>query len=539
VTALLDQEEPPSLGELVAQLEPQTDQALTAVGRELAAEVETYLREHTDGWSPEQRQLLATRLREQWQNRKRRQWQADPVRWSAEVAKVVLWSKQREILQAVRENTRVAVPSCHGAGKTFTAAVLASWWLSVHEPGTAFVVSTAPTFAQVRAVLWREINKLHRKADLPGHVNQTEWHLDGELVGFGRKPADTDESAFQGIHQDRVLVLLDEAGGIPEQLWVAAETVAVGDNDRIVAFGNPDDPTSHFEKICRPGSLWHVSRISAFDTPNLTEEPMPGGIPGGMVTRRWVEENRVQWGEDNPLWMSKVLGQFPAIDQFSTVRPGDVAACRIERTVPDYMLAPVELGVDVGGGGDMTSIRARHGIRAGKAWTARTPEPRQVVNLVIAAIAETPGVTSVKIDVGGIGWGIASMLEETLYASGQAHIRVVGVNFGGKASDPTKRKNVRAELWWDIGRGFSHDRAWDLSEVDDDTVAQLLGPRWSQDKVGRIVIEEKGEVIKRTGRSPDDADALLLAFYVGQVAEVSVTVPTGSIPTGAGTAARH
>ena len=465
-------------------------------------------------------------------------WQRDPLVWVQEVVHAHLWSKQREIFAAVGQHTRIAVPSCHGAGKTYLAAVLAAWWLSAHEPGTAFVVSTAPTFAQVRAVLWREVNRLHKKAGLPGHVNQTEWHLDGELVGFGRKPADTDEHAFQGIHADRVLVLIDEAGGIPEQLWTAAESVAVGDNDRIVAFGNPDDPTGHFERICRDDSLWTVLPISAFDTPNLTDEAMPGGVPAGMVTRGWVERRRIEWGEDSPLWSSKVLGHFPAVDQFSVVRPGDLAAARLGLELAPHRLLPVELGIDVGGGGDDTAVRARHGARLGATWRDRTPEPEDVVKLVMRAVLETPGLTALKVDVGGIGWGVMGLLRAALLVARLPHVRIVAVNFGARAREPERYKNARAEMWWGVGRELLP--ALDLSTLDDRTAGELVAPRWSEDGTGRILIEPKEDVIARTGHSPDGADALLLAFYQpGPPVAASTAAPAaGPIPTGAATASR-
>jgi hypothetical protein len=75
--------------------------------------------------------------------------------------------------------------------------------------------------------------------------------------------------------------------------------------------------------------------------------------------------------------------------------------------------------------------------------------------------------------------------------------------------------NLRAELWWELGRGLSESQGWDLSAMDnaDTTVAQLLEPRWDVDPKGRIRVEPKDEIRKRLGRSPDNADALLLAFY--------------------------
>src|SRR5690606_20849733 len=55
-----------------------------------------------------------------------------------------------------------------------TASRVASWWLDIHPPGEAFVVSTAPSFSQVRAILWRYIRQAHKSGGLPGRVTQTE-----------------------------------------------------------------------------------------------------------------------------------------------------------------------------------------------------------------------------------------------------------------------------------------------------------------------------------------------------------------------------
>lgn len=98
------------------------------------------------------------------------------------------------------------------------ASVLACWWVSTKPPGQAIVVSTAPTYAQVNKILWEEIRKHHSNASrgqypMPGRVTQAdEWKLgDGQIVGFGRKPAKGDRHSFHGIHRRYVLALLDEA----------------------------------------------------------------------------------------------------------------------------------------------------------------------------------------------------------------------------------------------------------------------------------------------------------------------------------------
>lgn len=98
------------------------------------------------------------------------------------------------------------------------ASVASSWWIAVHPPGQAIVITTAPTYRQVSAILWEELRKHHATAKarglaLPGYITQgNEWKLgDGRLVGMGRKPADGDQHAFQGIHRPYVLVVIDEA----------------------------------------------------------------------------------------------------------------------------------------------------------------------------------------------------------------------------------------------------------------------------------------------------------------------------------------
>jgi len=135
----------------------------------------------------------------------------DPVGFINERLGEHLWSKQREVAESVLVNRHTLVKSAHDQGKSFVASRLAAWWIASHEPGEAFVVTTAPSWPQVRAILWREIRRAHRAGKLPGELNQTEWLLDGELVAYGRKPADYDEHGFQGIHARFVLVIIDEA----------------------------------------------------------------------------------------------------------------------------------------------------------------------------------------------------------------------------------------------------------------------------------------------------------------------------------------
>lgn len=448
---------------------------------------------------------------------------ADPASWVRERLAGFVWSKQRQIMTSVVDHRRTAVKSSHGIGKSWTAAQLAGWWIDVHPPGEAMVVTTAPTYAQVHAVLWEEIRAGHRRGDLPGRVTlDDQWKIGDVLVGMGRKPADYDAHAFQGIHRRFVLVILDEACGIPAQLFVAAEAITTNEDCRILAIGNPDDPSSEFAKVCRPDSGWNVIEVSSFDTPAFTGEQVPPDLLPLLPSKEWVDDAGRRWGEASPLYQSKVLGRFPENADDTVVPLSWAEACRQLEEPFDLEGVTVELGVDVGAGGDETVIQERVGPKAGRVWRNRSRDPMEVVGLVLQCIHECRA-TSVKVDVIGWGWGVWGRLVEL--GTEHAHAATVHpVNVGEASTDPVRFPLLRDQLWWEVGRESCEHKTWDLAGVDDETLSQLTAPKYTLDSRGRVKVEPKADTRKRLGRSPDDADALLLAYYVPPV-----TTPDGLV----------
>lgn len=466
---------------------------------------------------------------------------ADPVRWAAERIGAHLWSKQREILTSLVEHKRTAVHSCHGVGKSFTAALACCWWIDVHPPGSALVASTAPTYKQVHLVLWEEIRKMHRRGRLPGVVNLSdEWLIERETVGVGRKPADHDEHGFQGLHRDYLLAVIDEACGVPQQLWTAVEAITTNDDARILAIGNPDDPATEFGRVCQSEDVgWNVIHIDAFDSPNFTGEPVPEGIAKALTTPSWAEDQLASWGEESPTYQSKVRGRFSRSAKASVVPGHHAEACREGRDYHNKDLETrgqfVELGVDIGAGGDETVIAGRFGPLARILLRDRNPDTMHTTGLVMAQIREHRP-RAVKLDVIGIGKGVVDRLRE-MKADGNPDLEGVaihGVNVGARADDPDHFPKLRDQVWWEVGRGLSETRGWDLSEIPERTIAELCAPQWQRDSSGRVKVEAKAETRLRLpdGRSPDSADALLLAFYspaAGQGTSYS-GIPTGSEP---------
>lgn len=450
-----------------------------------------------------------------------RHYRNDPLGFADKLG-IYLWSKQREIVLSVLNNRRTAVQSCHDVGKSFGAGFIGAWWLSTNEPGEAFFVSLAPTARQVKNILWREMGRLHRQHSLPGRMNLTEWLFGNEIVGFGVSPKDTDPTAIQGIHAARVLFLVDEACGVSRDLLNAGDTIVANEASRVLYIGNPDDPVTGFGEACKPGSGFNVIKISAFESPNFTGEKIPESLKPLLVSKIWVEEKRRSWGEGTPLYLSKVLGEFPEESDDGLIPLGAIRAA-INRGLADDVQreGEIELGVDVARfGSDGTKIYARWGNVAQRIGQVFKRDTMEVTGLVIKCIEQT-GATRVKIDDTGLGGGVTDRLNE-LRVEGAHQAEIIPVNVGEGATDESAEErfyNLRVELNWYMRERFVSNRITILPALDDptekgtlDLQAQAAAIKYKLHSDGRIKLVPKADTKAELKMSPDDWDALVLAF---------------------------
>ena len=442
---------------------------------------------------------------------------SDPVGWIEQDE--FIWSKQKAVAQSVADHRYTAVPSAHGPGKSFTAARLACWWIDSHKPGEAFCVTTAPTWNQVHAILWREMRQAKSKRKLAGRTTlDARWYIGGkrigdeeeQLVAYGRKPADTDQAAFQGIHARYVLVIIDEACGVPKLLYDAVDSLATNVHARVLAIGNPDDPASEFANICKPGSGWNVIPISVFDTPAFTGEEVPERLLEMLPSPEWVEERKKRWGENSTTYQSKVLGQFPDIGEDTLIAPRFL---RLAQQEVDHSGAALkdkgQYGWDV----------ARFGSNKTVGYRCRAGHIRKVFEGAKTATTETAGQVSAKvrghhggvpavIDADGIGGGVVDILVEN-------EVRGIVPFHGGQAAhDPTRFVNRRAEVYW-MFKEACEDGEIDIDPDDDQLATQLGSIKWKLDSKGRVRLETKEEMAKRGVASPDHADAAVLSWMPG------------------------
>ena len=481
--------------------------------------------------------LAVTAARKSISNNKKSECYKRDIRmWAKDKLGLHLWSKQVEIAEALIDNKKVAVKSCHGSGKSFFAAVVVCWWVDTRQGTPNIVVSTAPTYEQVNKILWEYVRANHTSAKLIAEENGTvaflgkvtqddEWKgPDGTVLAFGRKPSDTNQHGFQGIHRSNgVLAVLDESGGLADTIWTGVDTITTGRHDRILAIGNPDDIATEFGRIWHPrakkkdGSekefankedTWYKITISAFDTPNFTGEYMPDGAKAGMVTPAWVEDKKSKWGEDSPRYKSKVLGEFSEDSSSTLFSLGTLAkgtSLELELDIPDES-TPV-LGVDVARmGEDYTVVYSyQHGVlRLVDKWnkTGSVETAMKIVNL-----AWELGAREVRID----GVGLGGPVVDFVVSKSDARFVVVSMLGNGATPDPDKWFNARAYWYDDLRERMFRDQidiAYDDVELHDelgDIQYHFDNPR------NALQIEKKQEIRKRTGKSPDFADAAVYA----------------------------
>jgi hypothetical protein len=450
----------------------------------------------------------------------------DPVSWVEEKTGIKLWSKQREIARSVQEHKFTAVKSGHGVGKSFTTSNLAAWWIDTHPADDTMVISTAPSTRQVSAIMWEEIRKIHRKAGLAGEVQRSDrWLIDDTEVGYGRKPQDYDRHAFQGLHRDNLLIIIDEACGVDQWLWIAAISMATGDNNRIIAIGNPDDPSSYFAKVCRPSSGWNLIQISVFDSPNFTGEEVTQDASNKLTSQSWVDFMEKEVGIGTATWISKVLGEFPDIDEMSTIPLGWVH--RAQERWQDWFDRGEEksgrhiVGVDVARyGGDKTAFAHKWG----NVVTTVDVFPGGDTERTADRLLEHRYATAV-VDTNGVGAGVYDKVRSK-------GMSALPFNAGNHTtlrdrSGQVQFYNLRAAATWRLREALDPGKGPTLCLPPDELLASdLSSPRWKIAAGGKMLIESKDEIRKRLGRSPDRGDSVVLVNWLDGEATYGVEEST-------------
>lgn len=483
---------------------------------------------------------------------------------------VTLEEYQIRVIKKVMQHERVCISACHDVGKTFMLAKIILAFMSMY-PG-AKVITTAPTFNQVKRLLWSEIRNGWKKSKHPlgGVMLQTEWKIDDDwfAIGFTSKNEATmgdgqgTSSGFQGFHGEHVMIVFDEATGVPHQVWTQAEGMLTSGSVKFIAIGNPTARNSEFFK-CFSSPAWEKIYLSCFDSPNLIAngikdlkdlrreherlKEMPEKkayerlrsykiVQPKLLSLSWVMQAALKWGIEHPLFISKVLGKFPDEDANVMIPLSIVeqAQLRYENMThkPNPKPKMRTIGVDPARfGPDMTVITVlEDGVQTLLKRIAKS-RTTEVSGEIVNYLKPLPRALTeiIVVDATGIGSGVIDDLKEAQSSKDglPSSIGVREVHFGAACDSniETKKKSVKMHYLNVKAKMFdylSKDIRSTLALMPDNIyLEQLPTILYKFTSKGQLIIESKDDYKKRTGlSSPDESDSLALANY-GRYPEMS------------------
>ena len=177
-----------------------------------------------------------------------------------------------------------------------------------------------------------------------------------------------------------------------------------------------------------------------------------------------------------------------------------------KNSIAENSSSPLVIGLDVARfGDDATVFCFRRGRKCLRFESMRGADNVEVANRAAFFIKEYQPA-KIFIDAGGVGGGVVDILN----ARGFKRI-VRSVMFGERAILADRYHNRRAEMWDNLKLWLTKEKGVEIPD-DEALCAELCVVAKKYDAKGRLQLEEKDEIKKRLGRSPDKADALALTF---------------------------
>jgi phage terminase large subunit len=417
---------------------------------------------------------------------------------------------QEEVLRAFGRRERlISIRSCHGPGKTALAAWLVLYMLIFRYPQNT--IATAPSTAQledalvVRVLEWLKRLPVALQELLEVKKNRIELRGAAESSWFSARTAKAENpEALQGAHSANVLLIADEASGVPEQIFEAGAGSMTDVGATTLLLGNPVRTSGLFyDTHHKLKDMWFTVHVGYGDSPRVTE------AFANDIARRY--------GPDSNAYRVRVLGEFPRSDLDTIVAFADVEDARGRDIVVPKRIALL-WGLDVARFGDDANCllkRSRIHVEpdisvwggvdlmqtAGKVkreWDITPPEQRP---------------EEILIDVIGLGAGVVDRLREL-------KLPARGVNVSESASLKETYRNLRTELWFEAREWLSAKTVKLPScpggcarECPHERLAQeLVVPRYSVTSSGKLLAEPKDSMKKRGFKSPNVAEAFILTF---------------------------
>ena len=431
----------------------------------------------------------------------------DPIGFVENVleAKPLPW--QRDFLAAIaRKERRISVRAGHGVGKSTACSWALIWHMTTRYPQKSVV--TAPTSAQLFDALYSELKSWINK--LPPVLRESFEVFSDRVVLKGapessfisaRTSSSERPEALAGVHSEHVLLVVDEASAVPEQVFEAAAGSMSGHSASTILISNPTRNSGLFYKTHHDlASDWYRMHVSCLNIP--------------LVSADFVSQIKATYGEDSNAFRIRVLGEFALADD-DTLIPAELVDGAINRDISASPSEPLIFGLDVARfGSDRTALVKRKGnvVIEVKSWGGL--DTMQVVGAIVNE-AKLDRPDEICVDTIGLGSGVADRLREL-------GMNVRDVNVAESSAMNPNANKLRDELWLAV-KDWLATKSVKLP-ADDQLRHELVAPRYTFTSSGKVQVESKDSMRKRGMRSPDLADALCLSF-ASQAAMVGGRAP--------------
>ena len=393
----------------------------------------------------------------------------------------------------------IAVVSGRGIGKTYLEALIILWCLLQHRDSQGAVTSYSREL--IYDILWKELAKtvrgLHEDLQpifkwqatrLVVNESPETWFISAK-TGTKENP-----EALAGMHGPFVLIMADEASGVPSTIFETALDGLSEENYLVFMASNGRRLTGFFYDRCNDpnNNQFEILQFSSLESPIYKMEK-------AIEIVKEVEESG---GIESDRFRVEVLGGFPrqeGLDDkgFKPLLTEDQLNIVDEVT----MTNPKRLCIDYAGKGRDTTI-----------WVELDEYSARIIHEEKTSDDNSIDQKSHMIltkshyqDIIGDSFGIGA---PSLIRLSKKHDRVKGKNVGEPPQDKKKFANMKAEAYWNMrewiikGANLERHKRW----------KDILNVRYAENRAGKIQIMDK-QAMRRMGyKSPDAADALMLGF---------------------------
>jgi hypothetical protein len=433
-------------------------------------------------------------------------WSRNPYAFCVECLGVTPEPWQAKILKAMSQgHTRISIRSGNGVGKTTLLSWLTIWFAVTRYPQKTVV--TAPTAQQLFDALWAEVRRWLKAcpasiADLFEVTSDRIFLKSDSAASFvsARTSRAEQPEALQGVHSANVMLIVDEASGVAEQVFDAGQGSMSTPGAITVLAGNPLRSSGFFYRTHTDmADRWYSAKVSCFDSK--------------YVDPAFIREMADNYGPASARYAARVLGEFPLHEE-DVLLSREMVLAATTREAPNLMRDDYKRavwGLDVARfGSDATVLIKRLGpVINERPIIWRNVDLMHVVGVVKTEYDALPidmRPSAICVDAIGLGAGVADRMAEM-------GLPVLAVNVSESPTTGSQYYRLRDEL-------YCRTRDWFATRqvsvpAHDKLVADLTALKYRYLSDGRIKIESKDEMRKRGLSSPDCADALAMSFYAG------------------------